>query len=301
MLGDGETRQLDALRELALHAQALNEAIPHNPKFFASVAHYVRRLHAMTGEEVAALSQKDLHTVVLGIEHFFAQWRADELSGYIPPREASDADPVAKAIVHLALVLVRLPRAEFDACVSKYAGRESVASHSSRAVTRLAGDVGGGGGSSSWSHLHARVRKHWLWALSSLLIAAVGITWSVATQTQVAPRDFLIAQLRTELEDLRARSASLPAQAGAEVLSETGVLEGSAATTSDGACTVAVHAARGEVAEVEWSVTGDSTRHSAQVRAGSRVFISGRTHHYVLTVHSLRGNIVDLSIFRDDQ
>jgi len=106
------------LNELKLHSEALASAVEANPKFFASILHYVRRLKELLTSSQSELSKNELRIVSGKIEEFFQKWRPSGNGLYIPPREAEDADPTVREINSLVAKLGSLPDSEFLALLS---------------------------------------------------------------------------------------------------------------------------------------------------------------------------------------
>ena len=77
------------LEELKLYVDAITSAVNANPKFFASVKHYVAQLkQTLSGSKAPTLAEPQVLTSK--IEEFWAQWRpSGEGRLYIPRGETS--------------------------------------------------------------------------------------------------------------------------------------------------------------------------------------------------------------------
>lgn len=104
---------MNPLQELRLHVEALAVAIETNPKFFASIVHYVRRLRQILTEATDDLSQSELQVLATKIEGFYVEWRPTGQGLYIPPRETSDTDSTVVEINRLVSRLALLDESAF--------------------------------------------------------------------------------------------------------------------------------------------------------------------------------------------
>lgn len=109
---------VNEIRELKLHADALLAAVEQDRKFFASVAHYVKRLSQILDQSGSELTQKELAVLAGKIEEFFGKWRPTRDSSlYIPPRQADDADPTVHEINRIVADITLLPVEQFEQLV----------------------------------------------------------------------------------------------------------------------------------------------------------------------------------------
>ena len=109
---------MNLINELNIHADALSEAINENPKFFASIKHYVHLLKDATQPNRGKVSQDELRLLAGKIEHFFSQYRSSgyrEGIIYIPPSETSNSDTTVKEINGLVGKLSSMSEEAFDA------------------------------------------------------------------------------------------------------------------------------------------------------------------------------------------
>jgi hypothetical protein len=147
-----------------------------------------------------------------------------------------------------------------------------------------------------------KFKRHWLVSLISLCAGVAAVTWTVALQVLVAPRDFEISSLKGEIDRLKAgpiaRADKTVSRAGITVLEDTGVNEGNGVTSSDGGCTVKVIKVFGD--EITLSVVVDIAKPQIfeRVRAGDRLPVVAAAGKYFVDIHRIRGNIVDLAIFK---
>lgn len=113
---------MDLLAQLRLHSQALDNAVSANPKFFASVIHYVRRLKDLTTGLDDQLTPEELTIIADRIEDFWGKWRpSGGASLYIPPRETADTDSTVHHIRTLIDQITSLDAEDF-AALSRSAG-----------------------------------------------------------------------------------------------------------------------------------------------------------------------------------
>ena len=102
------------LEELKLHIDALALAVDANPKFFASVRHYVAQLQQLlNGRKNPTVAE--LQVPISKLEEFWAQWRRTSGGGfYIPPRETGDTDSTVQRMQALLGDLATLNESEFQ-------------------------------------------------------------------------------------------------------------------------------------------------------------------------------------------
>lgn len=102
------------LEELRLHIDALRSAVEANPKFFASVRHYVAQLQQLLkGPREPTIAE--LQILISKIDEFWSQWRPAESDGfYIPPRETADTDATVTRMQALLSSLETLEPREFQ-------------------------------------------------------------------------------------------------------------------------------------------------------------------------------------------
>lgn len=107
---------MNQLVELRLHVEALKFAVDQNPTFFASIAHYVRRLEDLLNANAEQLSQAELKLLANRIEEFYSEWRPSNTPGvlYIPPRETSDTDPIVQQINSIVASVCNLEEEVFE-------------------------------------------------------------------------------------------------------------------------------------------------------------------------------------------
>jgi len=109
---------MEPLEELKLHSEALDTAVSVNPKFFASVKHYVAQLkELLSGPRVPTIA--DLQMLVSKIDEFWAQWRPRGDGVYIPPRETADTDSTVQRMQVLVRELAKLDDAGFQDMVQR--------------------------------------------------------------------------------------------------------------------------------------------------------------------------------------
>jgi hypothetical protein len=145
------------------------------------------------------------------------------------------------------------------------------------------------------------IKRHWLVSLAVACAGIVAATWGAAVQVLVAQRDFEIARLQKQIDELKASplAAERAEKSGTTVLPETGVFEHNSATTIDGACSI-------QIVEVSpyWGVTISVTAGSEQppefkgLQPGSRITVQARGATYFVDIHRVRDAIVDLAVYR---
>jgi predicted nucleotide-binding protein len=107
---------MNLVDELRIHVDALASAIEQNPKFFASIKHYVKQLRQLVRAPREQVSQSEIEILAKKIEEFFDKWRPGESSSgvlYLPPRETSDSDPTVTEINTLVAKLAAMDENSF--------------------------------------------------------------------------------------------------------------------------------------------------------------------------------------------
>ena len=140
-----------------------------------------------------------------------------------------------------------------------------------------------------------RFKEHWLVSLLVLCAGVAGATWMLALNLLVAPRDFEIARLEKELAKAQ-RPAPQPLDL--EVLPHTGVREGTAVSTTDGGCNIFIDRVAGDEAWLTVTMQSGASQKFERVRPGARLAVANPPATYFLDILSLRGNLVDLVVFR---
>lgn len=110
---------MNVVEELKLHIDALANVVEQDPKFFASIIHYVRQLKELIRAPRESVSQAEFKLLARKIEEFYAKWRPSNLPEpgllYIPPRQTSDSDPTVKEINTIVAKLTALDEDSFKA------------------------------------------------------------------------------------------------------------------------------------------------------------------------------------------
>lgn len=145
-----------------------------------------------------------------------------------------------------------------------------------------------------------KLKRHWFISVLLVCVAVAGTTWKVATEILVYPRDFQINLLQEENRQLKEQLASKThgVDESPLVLTETGVFEGASITTSDGRCTVRITSA--DVSKISLSVivnSNDPIMFKGRL-PGDRIAVDGGDFVYYIDLHRVRGNIVDLEVYR---
>ena len=107
---------MDEFRELKLHVDALASAVEAEPKFFASIAHYVQQFRQVLSGKSGFVTQDELSVLALKIEEFWKKWRPSP-SGrrpYIPPRQTADTDDTVRQIGGLVNRLASMEQGVFE-------------------------------------------------------------------------------------------------------------------------------------------------------------------------------------------
>jgi hypothetical protein len=108
---------MNALDELKIHADALAELVDENPKFFASIKHYVRQLKDATRQYRGKVGQSEFQLLAGKIENFFSQYRHDNSDSdfiYFPPAETANSDSTVKEINGLVNELAAMDEKSFN-------------------------------------------------------------------------------------------------------------------------------------------------------------------------------------------
>ncbi len=154
-----------------------------------------------------------------------------------------------------------------------------------------------------------RFRKHWLVSLVIICAGIVGATWTVAVQILVGPRDFEIARrdaeitgLQKQINELKSKPSVAPTTDRAErdttALSETGVFENNSVTTSDGVCSIQVVKVSGNTVIMSVIIGSDQPQIFRDLRPGERITVQAKEASYFVDIHRIRGDIVDLAVYR---
>ena len=141
------------LEELKLHIDGLALAVDANPKFFASVRHYVAQLQQLlSGRKPPTIAE--LQVLISKIEEFWSQWRASGGDGfYIPPRETADTDSTVQRMQVLLHGLASLSETEFQEIAKRVVDAVQGASASPQATVRQPCVFIGHGRSRLWARV----------------------------------------------------------------------------------------------------------------------------------------------------
>lgn len=149
------------------------------------------------------------------------------------------------------------------------------------------------------------LQKNWVIVLLVAAGTIVTGTWAVCNVLFILPRDTQISYLQDQLKDAQSKAASCiqtvapvtptPAR-DPIVLQETGVFAGSAVTTVDGVCQVAIASAQGNDIELTVTLGTERPQLFRYVHPGDRVSASGKSGTYLVDIHRIRGDIVDLMV-----
>ncbi len=153
----------------------------------------------------------------------------------------------------------------------------------------------------AWIPLREKLKQHWLVSILLLCAAVAGETWQIAQEVLVAPRNFQIAQLQEELQNLKTATPANRAHSEKEnplVLEETGVFEGNAITTRDGRCSIRINRVSGD--RISLSVAIDALKPVIfeSQKPGDRVPVDAGDQTYYVNIHRVRGSIVDLAVYQ---
>jgi hypothetical protein len=143
-----------------------------------------------------------------------------------------------------------------------------------------------------------KLQKHWLIVLISMAAALVVGTWKVCRVLYVDPRDHELSILREQLLDLRQKVLNCPQviEPNPIVLSETGVFEGTAATTIDGVCQIAIGRVVGANIDLTVAMGGGKPEIFKGIHPGDRITQKFMNGSYFIDIHRIRGDIVDLTV-----
>lgn len=117
------------LEEVRLHVDALALAIDANPKFFASVKHYVAQFQQLLlGPKAPTVGE--LQVLTTKIEEFWSKWRPSGGDGfYIPPRETEDTDSTVRRLHILVHDLTTLEKTQFQDLAKRFVDRVQLGSN----------------------------------------------------------------------------------------------------------------------------------------------------------------------------
>jgi len=153
-----------------------------------------------------------------------------------------------------------------------------------------------------------KLKQHWFISVLLVCVAVAGTTWKVAHELLVEPREFQNSQLKEEnlklkeeIQKIKALTSANPAPLSDEnplVYLEAGVFEKASVTTNDGRCNIRVVSVSGD--SVTLAVTIDSLAPVVfkNEQVGSRVTADAGDKVYYIDLHRIRGNIVDLSVYK---
>ncbi|HEY9167803.1 MAG TPA: nucleotide-binding protein [Candidatus Kryptonia bacterium] len=103
------------IEEIKIHAEALQQAVNDDKKFFAAIIHYVDRLAQLAKANREDVSKDEFKMLADKIEDFFQRYRPTGESLYIPPNQTSNADPTVQDINRLVTKLISLDDDAFKA------------------------------------------------------------------------------------------------------------------------------------------------------------------------------------------
>lgn len=106
---------MNPLNELKLHVESLATTVEHDPKFFASVVHYVRKLCEILSSGGPRLSVDEIGVLARKLEEFWAKYRPTGSGWYIPPSQTSTTDGIIHEISQLVAKLKQLSTEEWTA------------------------------------------------------------------------------------------------------------------------------------------------------------------------------------------
>lgn len=148
-----------------------------------------------------------------------------------------------------------------------------------------------------------KFKQHWFISLLLLCSGVAAATWKIAHELLVAPREYQIAQLKEELQELKSSSGAVEGVPTTEelaliVLEQTGVFENASVTTRDGRCNIGIARVSGDQVTLSVAIDAQPARTFERQRVGSRVPVDAGDSIYYIDLHRVRGNIVDLSAVR---
>jgi hypothetical protein len=166
-------------------------------------------------------------------------------------------------------------------------------------------------GPQSGNFLSDFLQRHPLPAAVTLVVATAGVAWGAMQALYVSPRDFQIAQLRDQNADLNRQIQDLkttapgrdssPAKDDNVALPETGVAKGTSVTTLDGRCTIGVRTVIGDQVSLLTTLDSEKPKGHEYLPVGSRVTLHAGDVVYFIDIHRVRGDIVDLSVYRQKE
>jgi hypothetical protein len=155
-----------------------------------------------------------------------------------------------------------------------------------------------GKGGESVQRIVEKLQKHWLIVLITMAAALIVGTWKVCCVLYVDPRDHELTILREQLLDLRQKIPNCPqtVEPNPIVLNETGVFEGTAATTIDGVCQIAIGRVIGANVDLTVAMGSGKPEIFKGIHSGDRITQKYMNGSYFIDIHRIRGNIVDLTV-----
>jgi hypothetical protein len=155
------------------------------------------------------------------------------------------------------------------------------------------------------------LQRHPLPVAVTLVVATAGVAWGAVQALYVSPRDFQIAQLKDQnadllrqIQDLKANGThgdSHDAKDSNIALAETGVMKGTSVTTLDGRCTIGVRTVIGDQVSLSTTLDSEKPKDHEYLPIGSRVTLHAGDVVYFIDIHRVRGDIVDLSVYRQKE
>ena len=152
------------------------------------------------------------------------------------------------------------------------------------------------------ANLIDRIKDHWFISIIIICVIVAGITWGLAVNLLVVPRDFEISKLRDQLSrgGISAPGAKpLDESIYQIVIPETTLTIGTSMTTSDGGCLIYLENIYLDLGQVEIKVTIDGRElPSYYSHPGDRFTIEGTLKTYFIDIHSIGEKYAKFAVFR---
>lgn len=156
-----------------------------------------------------------------------------------------------------------------------------------------------------------KFKKHWFISLIAMICATAATSWKFSDEINVKPRDYTISELKEKLSKLEGElnvlkkhnQKSVPAlkdELAVLVLPETGVSGGNSVTTKDGICKIFISSVEtfGDSVSLKVIIDSKDPVKFTNKTPGDRIRVDSDSSIYFIDINRVRGNIVDISVYR---